>query len=73
MRRDKQHLHVDTLDVEMVVDQWAQDLFNDFRALVNEDGETTRKDIQEVKTALRDDEKDDQRSKAAARRKKAQA
>lgn len=38
------------------------------RFWIQEEGKKTRKDIQEVKTALRDDEKDDQRRKAQSRR-----
>ena len=73
MRRDKHHLHVDTLDVEMVVDERAQGLFDDFRALVREEGELTRRRIAQTKTRLADEEKADQKAKAAARRKKAKA
>src|SRR5215211_2533394 len=73
MRRDKHHLHVDTLDVEMVVDERAQGLFDDFRALVKSEGKLTRERIAQTKTRLADEEKADQKARAAARRKKAKA
>lgn len=45
----------------------SQELHNKLIDAIAEDGKKTRKDIQEVKTRLTDDEKDDQQRKAKAR------
>jgi hypothetical protein len=87
MRRDKQTVHISELhnniDMSKVVawlDEHVQfqpqdlaDRLDRIEQAISADGKKTRKDIQETKTALRDDEKQQQREKATARRKKAKA
>jgi hypothetical protein len=83
MRRDKQAVHIgniqNNIDMTEVV-AWLNEhvptvdftaRFDRLEAAIAAEGQKTRKETQEIKTALRDDEKDDQRQKATARARKA--
>src|SRR4051794_6208192 len=78
MRRDKRHIHIgeiqNNIDIDPVV-EWlnqnaltvplAQEVIARLERIevaIATEEKKTRKDVQEVKTALRDDEKDDQKT-----------
>lgn len=63
-------LRVETKDYRLILHEAIEDNAAGISQQVTNDGKLTRKDIQEVKTALRDDEKDDQKHKARLRQHK---